>query len=60
MGIQKPRLVIFDRGYPYLEFIDFLEKEGIYYLFRIFSNDYLSERMRMKSTGENVTLKHSA
>ena len=40
---------LFDRGYPSLEFIDFLETEGIHYLIRLSSNDYMAERKRMQS-----------
>lgn len=60
LEIQSPILIIFDRGYPSLEFIDFLETNKLYYLFRLSSNDYVGERTRMKSYDENVVLKHSS
>ena len=41
-------------GYPSLEFIDFLETEGIHYLIRLSSNDYMAERKRMQSADEKV------
>ena len=51
-GIRKPVVAVFDRGYPSLEFIDFLETEGIHYLIRLSSNDYMAERKRMQSADE--------
>ncbi len=60
MGIRKPLLAVFDRGYPSLEFIDFLETEGIHYLIRLSSNDYVAEGKQMQSTDETVILKHSS
>ena len=59
IGIRKPVVAVFDRGYPSLEFIDFLETEGIHYLIRLSSNDYMAERKRMQSADEKVILKHS-
>ena len=60
MGIRHPALMIFDRGYPSIEFIDFLETEGISYLFRLSSNDYKAERRQMHSSDETVLLEHSS
>jgi len=59
MEIRKPVLAVFDRGYPSLEFIDFLETEGIPYLMRLSSNDYKAERKQMQSADDKVILKHS-
>jgi len=56
---DKPLLVIFDRGYPSIELVDFLEKQGISYLFRLSSNDYKKERGAMASDDENVRLAHT-
>lgn len=60
MKIRRPVLAVFDRGYPSLEFIDFLEKEGIHYLMRLSSNDYKAERKQMQSADDKVILKHSS
>ena len=60
MGIRQPVLAVFDRGYPSIELIDFLETEGIHYLIRLSSNDYKAERKQMQSADENVILKHSS
>lgn len=59
MGIKQPVLAIFDRSYPSIEFIDFLETEGIHYLIRLSSNDYKEERKQMQTADESVILKHS-
>lgn len=48
MGIRKLLLAVFDRGYPSLEFIDFLETEGIHYFVCLSSNDYVAEHKQMK------------
>lgn len=60
MGIRQPVLAVFDRGYPSIEFIDFLEMEGIHYLIRLSSNDYKSEREQMQSADDRVHLKHTS
>lgn len=54
MGIRQPVLTVFDRGYPSIEFIDFLETEGIHYLVRLSSNDYMAECKQMRSADEKV------
>jgi hypothetical protein len=56
---DRPLLVIFDRGYPSIELVDFLEKQGITYLFRLSSNDYKKERGDMESVDESVRLEHT-
>ena len=60
MGIDSPILAVFDRGYPSLEFIDFLEAKGIHYLFRLSSNDYKKECGDMKSMDGFVNLMHTS
>ena len=60
MNLKQPILVIFDRGYPAIEFVDFLESQGIHYLFRLSSNDYIVERTKMKSHDETVLLTHTS
>lgn len=59
MGMRQPVLAVFDRGYPSIEFIDFLETEGIHYLIRLSSNDYKAERKQMQSEDDNIILKHA-
>ena len=60
IGIGSPILAVFDRGYPFLEFIDFLEAKGIYYLFRLSSNDYKKEYRDMKFMDGFVNLVHTS
>lgn len=60
LGIRYQILVIFDRGYPTMKFIDFLEEAGIHYSFRLSSNDYKKERNDMKSSDEAVILLHTS
>lgn len=60
MDIRQPILIIFDRGYPSIELIDFLKMEGLHYLIRLSSNDYIAERNQMKLADEEVILKHTS
>lgn len=55
-----PILVIMDRGYPSIELVHFLEKNGVHYVFRLSSNDYKKERQEKKTTDEWVNLKHTS
>lgn len=57
--MDKPVLVIMDRGYPSIEFIHFLEGQGIRYLLRLSSNDYGAERERCSSNDERIELEHT-
>lgn len=52
-------IVIFDRGYPSIEFVHFLEENNIKYLFRLSSNDYKQERQLMSKTDQSVRLIHT-
>ncbi|WP_027625590.1 IS4 family transposase [Clostridium lundense] len=52
-------IVIFDRGYPSIELIHFLEENGVQYLFRLSSNDYKNERKLMITEDETVRLVHT-
>lgn len=53
---NKKILLIFDRGYPSIEFIYYLNKLGIKYLFRIKNQSYTLEKKQMKSNDEIVDL----
>jgi hypothetical protein len=55
---EHPVLIIFDRGYPSLEFINFLEKQGISYLIRLRESSYRKERSNMESDNEEVKIEH--
>ena len=52
-------IVVFDRGYPSIELIHFLEKNGVQYLFRLSSNDYKKEREFMITEDKVVKLTHT-
>lgn len=56
----KKVILIFDRGYPSIEFIYYLNKLGIKYLFRIKNQAYTAEKKLMKSNDEYVDLKITA
>jgi hypothetical protein len=53
---DRPVLIMFDRNYASIEFMDFLEKAGIKYLIRLRSIDYKTERAGMQSADEEVEL----
>jgi len=52
----KPVLIIFDRYYASLEFLDILEKAGIKYLVRVQKGRYNPELGQMRDEDEEVTL----
>lgn len=56
---DNPLIIVFDRGYPSIELVHFLEKNNIKYLFRLSSNDYKKERELMTKMDESVKLKHT-
>ena len=53
---ERPVLIMFDRNYASLEFMDFLEKAGVKYLIRLHGKDFKSEREAMQSADEEVQL----
>ncbi|WP_313758276.1 transposase [Tissierella sp.] len=55
-----PFIIVFDRGYPPIEFVHFLEKEGTKYLFLLSSNAYKQERELMTKQDEPVKLIHTS
>jgi len=57
---DRPALIMFDRNYASLEFIDFLEKSGVKYLIRLHEGDFKAEREGMKSPDEEVELIHTS
>lgn len=56
---KHPVIVIFDREYPSIEMVHFLEKNKIIYLFRLPSNAYKKEREATTSEDEVVKLIHT-
>ena len=57
--MDHPVLIMFDRNYASLEFVDFLEKAGVKYLIRLHKTNYKAERAGMKSRDEEVALRHT-
>ena len=53
----KKILLIFDRGYPSIEFIYYLNKLGVKYLFRTKNQAYITEKRQMKFDDEILNLK---
>jgi len=53
---ERPVLIMFDRNYASLEFVDFLEKSGVKYLIRLHKGDYEGERAQMSSADGEVEL----
>lgn len=53
-------LMLFDRGYASLEFIDFLEKSGVNYLIRLQPGNFKAEAALMCGNDEWVQLAHTA
>jgi len=44
---ERPVLIMFDRNYASLEFVDFLEKSMVKFLIRLHKGDYQAEHARM-------------
>ena len=53
---DRPVLIMFDRGYSSLEFMEFLENAGIKYLIRLPGRRYKAEVAGMKTSDEEVEL----
>ena len=56
---ERPVLIMFDRNYASLEFMDTLERAGVKYLIRLHEKDYKAERARMEGEDEEVELIHT-
>jgi hypothetical protein len=56
---DRPVLIMFDRNYASLEFMDFLENSGVKYLIRLHEGDYKAERAVMKGNDEEVELAYN-
>jgi len=53
---ERPVLIMFDRNYVSLEFMDFLEESGVKYLIRLHEGDYKAERAAMRGGDAEVEL----
>jgi len=55
----RPVIVMFDRNYASLEFMDFLEKAGVKYLIRLSEAAFKAEVGGMKAKDQEVELEHT-
>ncbi|GBU29177.1 hypothetical protein R84B8_02741 [Treponema sp. R8-4-B8] len=53
---ERPVLIMFDRNYESLEFMDFLEQKGVKYLIRLHKGHYEAEISQMRGDDEEVEL----
>jgi hypothetical protein len=56
---ERPVLMIFDRNYVSVEFMDYLEKMGVKYLIRLKKGTYKQEMAGMESEDEEVEVEHT-
>ena len=56
---QRPVLIMFDRNYASIEFLDFLEKAGVKYLIRLGERAFKAEIRQMKGKDQEVELEHT-
>jgi hypothetical protein len=56
---EQPVLIMFDRNYVSLEFMDFMEQSGVKYLIRLHKGDYEAERTGMRGADEEVELAYT-
>lgn len=59
IGIKQKVLVIFDRGYPSIELLNYLEEEGIDYIIRLPSSFYKQERKTAESDDSFIKIMHT-
>jgi hypothetical protein len=57
---KRPVLIIFDRNYVSLEFIDYMEKAGLNYLIRLHKGNYKAEVDGMGGEDGQVDILHTA
>ena len=56
---ERPLLILFDRNYASLEFMDYLERAGIKYLIRVQSNAYKAELGQMEGADKEMELAYT-
>ena len=56
---NNKELLILDRGYPSIEFFNWLEKNEKKFLMRLSSNDYIKEKSNMKTKDEEVQIEYT-
>jgi hypothetical protein len=56
---EREAVIVFDRNYPSIELIQFIEKQGFKYVIRLSSEDYKAERSKIKGRDETIEIKHT-
>lgn len=59
IGLRQKVLVIFDRGYPSLELLNYLDEHGIAYIIRLSSVIYKKERGQVSSKDCAIKIMHT-
>ena len=59
IGLQQKILIIFDRGYPSLELMNYLETHKIAYIIRISSSIFKKEREKLGEKGGCIEIEHT-
>lgn len=59
INIDFPKLILFDRNYPSVEFINILESTGISYIIRVKSSCYIQERKELAEDDALVKIMHT-
>ena len=57
--INHPVLIIFDRNYPSIEFMNKLKENNISFLIRLKSTDYIQERKSIETNDRKIELNHT-
>lgn len=52
-------VVVLDRGYPSMDFFEWLNEHSIKFIMRLSPNDYIKERKNMKTADEEVELEYT-
>jgi hypothetical protein len=56
---ERPVLIICDRNYASLEFLNYLEDSGVKYLIRLHKGDYKAEIAGMRGDDEELIIRHT-
>jgi hypothetical protein len=56
---ERATLLMFDRNYESLEFMDYLEEKGIKYLIRLHKGNFETEKSRMSGADEEVEIQYT-
>lgn len=59
IGLQQKILIVFDRGYPSIELLNYLDNHKIAYIIRIPSNIFKKEREKLGGKGGCIEIEHT-